>query len=153
MAKKGELTRKQAEKQPARRATVNLVTPIKKIEFLEHFKDTGNVTVSARAIGTARQNVYVWINEDPDFAKSFENAKEEALDLLEKEIQRRGFEGDEKQYFDKEGNVSSIQRQYSDTLAIFFMKGNRPDKYKDRVEQENKGAVEIILRDLRAENS
>jgi hypothetical protein len=130
--------------------TVNTLTPKKKVDFLEHFKTTGNVTISARAQGISRQSVYIWINDDPKFAKDFENAKEEALDLMEAECRRRAEAGTLRPVF-HQGEVCGEIREYSDTLMIFFLKGNRPEKYKDRVEQENKGAVTITLRDLRAE--
>jgi hypothetical protein len=130
--------------------TVNILTPKKKSEFLEHFKNTGNVTISARAVDISRQAVYVWINNDPKFADDFENAKDEALDIMEAECRRRAEQGCLKPVF-HQGQVCGEIREYSDTLMIFFLKGNRPEKYKDRVEQENKGAVEITLRDLRAE--
>ena len=114
-------------------SSVNLLTPQKKSEFLVHFKDTGNVTVSARAVGITRQAVYIWINDDPDFSAAFENAKEEALDLMEAECKRRAEQGCLRPVFHK-GEECGHVREYSDTLMIFFLKGNRPEKYKDRQE-------------------
>jgi hypothetical protein len=124
--------------------TVNILTPKKKREFLEHFKTSGNVTVSARFIGISRQQVYVWINEDKVFETDFENAKEEALDLMEAECKRRAEEGCLRPVF-YQGEECGTIREYSDTLMMFFLKGNRPEKYKDRVEQEHKGAVTVIF--------
>lgn len=132
------------------KTTVNILTPKKKSEFLEHFKNTGNVTVSSRAVGIARQTVYEWINIDANFASDFDNAKEEALDIMEAECRRRAEVGSLKPVF-HQGEVCGEIREYSDTLMIFFLKGNRPSKYKDRVEQEHTGAIEMFIRDCVAE--
>jgi len=135
----------------AAKAKKRSLTPKKKEVFLADFADTGNVTRSARKMEISRMTVYEWIEKDPDFKTKFEAARDEALDLLEAEIQRRGFEGTPKTFYGKDGNVRSEVQEYSDTLAIFFLKGHRPDKYKDRVEQEQKGGLEITIRDLRGE--
>ena len=121
-------------------STVNLVTPEKKREFIEHFRETGNVTKSARALEMTRQTVYSWINEDEQFKEEFENAQEEALDLMEAECKRRAEDGCLKPVFYQGMKCGEIL-EYSDTLMMFFLKGNRPEKYKDRGEIEHKGNV------------
>lgn len=133
-------------------STVNLITPQKKAEFLADFAVSGNVTFSAKKVGMNRLTIYQWINNDPNFASAFDNAKEEALDLLEKEIQRRGFEGNEREYYDKEGNVKSIVKEYSDTLAIFFLKGNRPEKYAERRQITGVDGKEVVFKVVYDEN-
>ena len=134
MAEKKKVSTKKPKGQSGQgNHTVNILTPQKKAEFLDHFKTSGNVTVSARAVGMSRQAVYIWINDDPDFAANFENAKEEALDIMEAECRRRAEMGILRPVF-HQGAVCGEIREYSDTLMIFFLKGNRPEKYKDRQE-------------------
>ena len=46
-----------------------------------------------------------------------------------------------------QGEVVGSVRKFSDTLLMFLLKGNRPDKYKDRVSKEiagkDGGAIQV----------
>lgn len=125
----------------------NLETPKKKEEFLNHFKTTGNITKSSRAVGIARSTAIRWREEDSGFAKDFDNAVEEALDLMEAECKRRAEEGCDKPVFYQGAECGAI-KEYSDTLMMFFLKGNRPEKYKDRVETNITGTLTVRPEEL-----
>jgi hypothetical protein len=120
----------------------------KKVKFLEHYANSCNVTVSARYINVTRSTVYQWIDDDPEFAKSVENAREEGLDLIEAEVKRRAYDGEEVQYYNKDGSPGAIVRKYSDLLAMFFLKGHRPEKYREIREDRVSGKVahEVFLK-------
>ena len=134
---------------------VNPVTEFtseRKEKFLEVLSETCNVSRSAEAIGVSRQTIYQHVDKDPDFATAFEKARMLGAYSLEDEMVRRGKEGILKPIFYKGQEVGQV-KEYSDTLLIVLAKGALPDKYKDRVEQEQKGAIEITIRDLRGEKT
>jgi len=120
------------------------VTPEKKAAFCAALVASGgNVTRACEAIDVARLTAYRWREDDPEFAADWERAKAAGLDALEDEATRRAFEGNDKPVYQQGQNVGTI-REYSDTLAIFLLKGGKPEKYKDRV--EHSGQVDIATR-------
>jgi len=109
-----------------------------KKKFIEYFRQTGNVTTAAEAIGLHRCTPYKWKEKDLEFAKKWEEAEQEAADRLEQEAWRRAVEGvDEPIYY--KGKLVDTVKKYSDTLLIFLLKGNRPEKYHERISQELTG--------------
>lgn len=110
----------------------------KKRAFLAAFRLTGNVTVACLEADVHRSTVYEWRSEDPEFARAMEQAQIEASDYLEEEARRRAVVGTEEPVFgrigrDQDGEIGTIRR-YSDSLLIFLLKGNRPDKFRERIE-------------------
>ena len=53
--------------------------------FIERLKATGNVTLAASGAGVARQHAYRTRNRSTAFRRSWEEALEQAVDLLEGE--------------------------------------------------------------------
>lgn len=106
-------------------------------KFLNYFCNTGTLSGAARAAGVTRQTHYYWMH-DPEYAMAFEEARTMMCSLLEDEAYRRGVEGIDTPVFYKGEMVGTIKK-YSDTMLTLLMKGNMPDKYKDRVETENVG--------------
>lgn len=108
-------------------------TDTRREKFLQHLRETGNVTVAARAVGFSRSRVYMIKDEDPTFAQEWENAEREAADLLEKEAYRRAVEGVDEPVFYQGIMVSTI-RKYSDALLTLLLKGTKPEKFRERFE-------------------
>lgn len=81
--------------------------------FLRIYSISGNITESAQIAGITPSQVRAAIRQDPDFAALVQDAKEDAVDVLEKEVWRRALSG-------------------SDLLAMFVLKKERPE-YRDRV--------------------
>ena len=81
--------------------------------FLATLRDTGNVAYACRTADVCRSTAYLRRDKDPKFASLWDDALEDGLDLLEAVARRRAIEG-------------------SDTLLIFLLKANRPEKYRDR---------------------
>ncbi len=100
------------------------------LEFMRHYANSANITLSARHIGVTRRTIYDWMAADPVFKAAIENGKEEGIDLLEAEIKRRGYDGYEQERVTTKGEVVAV-KQYSDNLAMFLLKGERPEKYRD----------------------
>src|SRR4030042_47726 len=118
------------------------IKALKKKKFLERYPRYCIMGRAARAAGVSRQQVYNWLEGDKDFAAKFEDAKLEAVELLEKEARRRGVDGVKEPVFYK-GQVCGAIRKYSDTLLIVLLKGLAPEKYRERVDTLQHG--EVIL--------
>ena len=96
-----------------------------------------NVTLACRSAGIPRRSAYDWRENDADFARRWEEALDEGIDLLEAELQRRAFEGTERPVFYK-GQQCGTWRTYSDALAMFLLKAHRPEKYRDSLANQHK---------------
>lgn len=109
--------------------------------------DTANVSRAAKTVGISRRHAYTVRSEDTDFATAWDEAVNIAIDTLEQEARRRAYEGVDEPVFYQGEEVGYI-RKYSDTLLMFLLKGNRPDKYKDRVAAEHSGpdGKEFVVR-------
>jgi len=100
--------------------------------FLEKLRTSGNVSFAARSAGKARSVVYVLRRNDTEFAQAWEDALEEAADLLELEALRRAVDGTvEDKFF--QGNVIGSIRRYSDSLLMFLLKARRPAQFDPHV--------------------
>lgn len=63
--------------------------------FLDHLRKTSNISQSASIALVERKTVYRWREADPAFAAAWDDAIDEATDMLEAEARRRAIEGDE----------------------------------------------------------
>jgi hypothetical protein len=117
--------------------------------FLAALRDCGVVRLACELVKMPRQTVYDHRYRDEAFAKAWNEALEEALDLLEAEARRRGCDGIDKPVYHDGIKIDTI-KQYSDTLLIFLLKGGRPQKYRDYVKHEVTGRDEGPIR-IRAE--
>jgi hypothetical protein len=101
-------------------------------KFIATLRETGgNVAKACDAINLSRTAAYKWKNEDPVFSALWEEAVEKGLDELEQEARRRALHGTDEPVFYK-GEECGVVRKYSDTLAIFLLKGGRKEKYAER---------------------
>ena len=83
-------------------------------KFLELYKATGNVSLSAYGSGTARSNVYARREDSPEFAARMDAAHIEAVETLEAEAWNRA-------------------RKTSDVLLIFLLKALKPQMYRENI--------------------
>lgn len=81
--------------------------------------------------GVERRRVYEWLEHDPHFLAAFHEAKVTAVEVLEAEMFRRAVEGVEKPVYQGKELVGTV-REFSDTMLIFALKGNAPEKYRER---------------------
>lgn len=128
----------------------------KKRAFLAAYAQCGNITHAAEIVGIDRDNHYIWM-KNATYAEVFKAAGEQAADALEKEARRRAIEGVERLKFGRNGKPLRdpatkkpyVEREFSDTLLIFLLKGIRPEKYRENVHQEltgpNGGPVVVRL--------
>ena len=73
-----------------------------------------------------RSTHYRWLQQDPEYRKAVDIAKEEAADNLEAEAYRRAVEGVEKPVGWYKGKPGGYAREYSDVLLMFLLKAQPP---------------------------
>ena len=107
----------------------------KKRAFLCAYSLLGSKLRASQAVGIDKSLIYTpnWLN-DQQFQAALERAHRMALDVLEDEVTRRAVEGVEEPAGWYKGEPGGMVRRYSDTLLIFKLKGELPQKYADRVE-------------------
>lgn len=89
--------------------------------FLKRLRNTGNVRLSCEAADVPRSTAYRWRDKWSTFADEWDEALDDACDILEAEAWKRAIE---------EG---------SDRLLMFLLKAHRRDKYGDHMRQEISG--------------
>lgn len=104
----------------------------KKARFLKFFEECGNITRAAELARINRRDHYIWLDSDPEYKTAFAESQKIAGDALEAECYRRALDGVDEPVF-YQGQECGTVRKFSDTLAIFLLKGAMPDKYKERV--------------------
>ena len=109
--------------------------------FIERLKATGNVTLAASGAGVTRQHAYRTRNRSKAFRRSWEEALEQAMDLLEGEARRRATGIKRDVWY--AGEVVGEESVYSDTLLIFLLKAHRPHLYRDNVKVEHSGGMKV----------
>ena len=100
--------------------------------FLDTLRGTGNVRLAASNADVARQVAYRARDSSPTFRADWDEALEEARELLEAEARRRAAVGVEEPVFYKGAVVGHI-RKYSDNLLMFLLKAHWPDKFRENV--------------------
>ena len=84
--------------------------------FLDKLRNSGNVRLACQAAGVSRRTIYNWRNKWITFAEDWDEAIEEACDVLEGHAWKRATKGQ------------------SDRLLMFLLKAYRKEKFSDRRE-------------------
>ena len=126
--------------------------------FLAALCEMGNVTASAGAAGFSRAQAYALRSEDVSFAAAWDDAVAEACDRLEAEAWRLAVVGVEEPVIgrvgkDRDGILKNadgenlVIKKYSDTLMVTLLKAHKPDKYRERSENNVNlnGAVKAYI--------
>src|SRR6266699_9016 len=112
-------------------------------KFLLSFAKRANVLHAAKAAKVQRSTIYEWLEHDEDFSFAYNQAKEDAKDVLRAEIYRRGHDGWNESVYEM-GVLTRTVRKYSDTLLIFHAKMLMPEyREKQSLEVTTPGAIEI----------
>lgn len=99
--------------------------------FLAQLRLTGVVTTACNVAKIGRVTVYEHRQNDPEFARAWDEAREMAADRLEQEAIRRAVDGTNKPVF-FQGEIVGFEKEYSDTLLVLLLKAHKPDKYRER---------------------
>jgi hypothetical protein len=104
-----------------------------KMVFLRAFARHGIISDGTLAAGITYRTFYRWRKEDETFNEDCKTAVTMANDLMEREARRRGVEGFERPII-YQGEITGEYTDYSDALLTTLMKGNKPEKYKERTQ-------------------
>ena len=116
----------------------NKIEHAKKRAFLAAIAVSGTILSASKAADVSRTTHYEWMKHDPEYAAACALAKEEFADSLENEVTRRAREGVEEPVF-YQGRIVGHVKRYSDNLAMFMLKGERPEKFQERFKGELAG--------------
>ena len=106
----------------------------KKRAFLAAFASCGQIRAASKIAHVSWASHYAWLKDEDSAAyiEAFNHAREIAGDIAEGEIYRRAFLG-----FDHpviyEGKITTTYKNYSDSLAMFFLKGLKPERYRENL--------------------
>jgi hypothetical protein len=117
----------------------------KKDLMLNSYALNGNISASAQVAGIHRSTHYAWMENDPEYAKAFEEAGKEAIERLEEEARRRAVDGVDEPVF-YQGMECGRVRKYSDILLMFLLKGKQPDTYRENV--NHTGEMDVVVSGL-----
>lgn len=90
--------------------------------FLAALRTAGNVRFACEVAGISRKAAYQWRERSAKFAGEWDDAMDEAIDMLEAQAYKRALTS-------------------SDTLLMFLLKAHRPKRYRETVRQEHSGRV------------
>ena len=106
------------KRKPAKKRSAGEWRPL----FLATLAQTANVRASCQKAGISREQAYNHRDKDKEFAKQWEDAMEDAIEVLEESARLRAL-------------------GISDTLMIFLLKAHRPEKYRERHEHKHSGGT------------
>lgn len=114
------------------------VTDEGKQAFLDALAKTGIIGSACRAAGVSRSAVYVWRQNDEQFADAYTEALADAHDTIEAEAHRRAVEGVTRQRALGSGENMQIIEElvYSDSLILALLKAKKPDEFAERTKAE-----------------
>ena len=140
---------------------------VKRAAFLAAYARTGNISTASRLANVARSRHYEWMKE-PEYAAAFAEAREEAIETLEEQVWKSATVGFEEPVIyqgklcfeplrDRNGEIvldetglpksSKIPltiRKRNDVAAFFLLKALKPEKYRENVQVEHSGGVNLV---------
>lgn len=116
----------------------------KQSAFLKAFSLSGSITKAAEDAKVQRGMHYRWLT-DPSYLAKFKRARREAVQGWEDEAIRRANDGVIEPVFYK-GKACGAIRRYSDGLLMFLLRAAKPQKYRERVDAQVHGSVDVVQR-------
>lgn len=101
--------------------------------FFKTLAETANASKACIAANLSRDHVYDLKRADKAFAKRWDDAMELGWLVMEEEAQRRAFEGVDKPVYNNGFLVDAV-KEYSDTLAMFLLRGRNRKVFGDKKE-------------------
>lgn len=134
------------------------LTAKKRALFLRELAECGNVTHAARAAGYSKRWMLQLRAQDAEFSAAWDDALDEAAEVLERAAWRRAHDGVEepivsmgKLVRNDDGTPLTV-RKYSDSLMQFLLRGMLPQKYRDNVNvtaQATTLGITVVLEQMR----
>jgi hypothetical protein len=100
----------------------------KQRDFLLAYVYSRRLVRAQRLSGVCRQSHYMWLDKDPLYPEYVRRAKMIIADHAEEEAYRRAFEGLDIPVIYR-GEIRDYYKSYSDSLAMFMLKGLKPETY------------------------
>jgi hypothetical protein len=119
-------------------------TPRTRARVIEEFRRVGRVDLACAHAGCDRSQHYRWLRDDPEYAKAFDEAREQVNGLLEDEAIRRAYHGTPKPVA-VAGKVI-YEYEFSDRLLEFLLKCRNPAVFGDRQKLEHSGELALTKR-------
>lgn len=133
---KGPRSRRGRQPEPAKDPQGGLlfrtISNPKKRAFLAAFAHRGQVVKAATMAGIHWQSHYNWLEQDDEYAKAFEKAKQVVADRIEDAFFHRAVNGTDAPVI-YEGEITDTYKKYDTTAGIVLLKALRPDKYRENV--------------------
>jgi hypothetical protein len=133
-SKRGEKKKQSSTHTPADDLLFTTICNSKKRRFLAAFASCGQIRAASKIARISWASHYGWLKDEDSAAyiEAFNHAREIAGDIAEGEIYRRAFLG-----FDHpviyEGKITTTYKNYSDSLAMFWLKGLKPERYRENL--------------------
>lgn len=109
-----------------------------KNQVVAGYAATGRIMRTCKSVGVSPSTHYAWLESDPEYAAAIDTAHKLFCESMEEEADRRAMAGRDKEIYHR-GELVGTVKEFSDLLLIFRMKGEMPEKYKDRVANEHSG--------------
>lgn len=109
----------------------------RKQRALEAIRQHLEFTAAAERISVDRRTLFRWREEDPEFAKACEDARQAAVDQLGASIYERALNKP-----DPKTGKRPYDERTAAILSMFLFKGNRPE-YKDSYRPERDTPAEV----------
>jgi len=103
---------------------------------------TGTLSTAADTVGISYRTVHNHLASDPVFKEMFESAEEEFADRAEAELIERAMVGTDKNVYDRNGNITGVEKVKSDGLLKMLVTAAKPEKYGKRTEVNVSGQIE-----------
>ena len=99
---------------------------VEKLQLLEEWSTQGlYIKDIAAKMGISVSTVYDWMNKNPEIAAAIKKGRDKSIDMVENALFKSAING----------NV---------TAMIFYLKNRAPERYKDRVDNNNNTYVKDI---------
>lgn len=115
-------------------------------DFLIHLSETGNVTLSAKAVGIKAFRLRQLRRSDEQFRIDWDEAYECGIESCVDAARQRAFQGVLRPVYQGGAEVGEI-REFSDSLAKFCMEADRPEKFR-RTKDINIKGLEVAIREM-----
>ena len=124
------------------------VTDRRQRAFLAGFAIGKGIKAAQRLSGVHWRSHYRWLEDDPRYCECFELVERVLADEAEEEAYRRAFLGYETSVSWR-GKVRSVHKGYSDALAVFLLRGMKPERYRRRAGEPVTGRPTPLLITIR----
>jgi hypothetical protein len=128
--------------------------------FLAAIRVDPSITHAAKAAGISREAHYRRYERDAAYRPIFDKAFRQGIDALEDEAIRRAKRGVKSVILyhgqpvmmlidpndPSKGMTPLLKTEYSDQLLIRLLEAKKPDEYKQRVQNEHTGSIDIVER-------